>query len=125
MGALGSLNYFSLEKFVEDCIREREARKIWLNMRHDFAVPLYVPEDRQVLKGIREIAQKGAPKNSDHTLQNVDAFNNWRMKLAWAAEKKEYFPELKNTISQQITRVQRTSKEERATQLQETFFVNE
>jgi trimethylamine--corrinoid protein Co-methyltransferase len=125
MGALGSLNYFSLEKFVEDCIRERAARKTWLNTRHDFAVPLYVPEDPYVLKGIREILQKGAPKNADHTLRNVDAFINWRKKLASAAEEKEYFPELRVAVSDHQGRLERTSREETEAQLQETFFVNE
>ena len=125
MGALGSLNYFSLEKFVEDCRRERAARKVWLNTRHDFAVPLYFPEDQQVLKGIREIVQKGAPKHADHTLRNVDAFIKWRKKLSEAAEKKEYFPELQNTVRDRGERLHRTSGEESAVQLQETFFVNE
>ncbi len=125
MGALGSLNYFSLEKFIEDCKRERAARKVWLNMRHDFAVPLYVPEDPHVLKGIREIVQKGAPKNADHTLRNVDAFIKWRKKLSDAAEKKDYFPELQNTLRDHRKRLLRTSSEETAGQLQETFFVNE
>jgi trimethylamine--corrinoid protein Co-methyltransferase len=125
MGALGSLNYFSLEKFMEDCKRERAARMIWLNSRHDFIVPLYVPEDRNVLRGIREIAEKRGPKNADHTLQNVDAFIKWQKKLADAAEKKEYFPELRNTVRKNIGRIDRTSTAERVVQLQETFFVNE
>ena len=69
MGALGSLNYFSLEKFVQDCERERETRKIWLMTRHDFVVPLYLPKDKGVVRGIREIA--------DHTLNNISAFMDW------------------------------------------------
>ena len=40
MGAMGNLNYFSLEKFIEDCERERNARMQWLRTRHDFVVPL-------------------------------------------------------------------------------------
>jgi trimethylamine--corrinoid protein Co-methyltransferase len=125
MGALGSLNFFSLEKFVEDCKRERAARKVWLKMRHDFIVPLYVPEDKQVVRGIREIAEKGGPKNADHTLNNVGAFIKWRKKLAEATEKKPYFPDLRNTVRQDRDQLLRTSSADRATQLQETFFVNE
>ena len=124
MGALGSLNYFSLEKFIADCQREREARKAWLKARHDFVVPLYVPEDRQVVRGIREIAQKGGPKNADHTLNNVEAFINWRRKLAAAPAKKPYFPELQNTVSRDREELNRTSRDDRAAQLQETFYLN-
>ena len=59
MGAMGNLNYFSLEKFIQDCERERIARKQWLGTRHDFVVPLHVPEDPEAVVGIREIAEKG------------------------------------------------------------------
>ena len=123
MGAMGSLNFFSLEKFVEDCRREREARKVWLNTRHDFVVPLYVPEDRQVVRGIREIAEKGGAKNADHTLYNVEAFINWRKKLAAAPAKKPYFPELQNTVGKDREQLNRTSRTDRAAQLQETYFI--
>ena len=125
MGTLGSLNYFSLEKFVEDCKKERAARKIWLQKRHDFLVPLYVPEDKKVVSGIREIAEKGGPKNADHTLNNVDAFVKWRKKLVEASEKREYFPELPDTVRKERNQLNRTSRADRAAQLQETFFVNE
>jgi trimethylamine--corrinoid protein Co-methyltransferase len=125
MGALGSLNYFSLEKFVEDCQRERETRKIWLKARHDFVVPLYVPEDRQVVRGIREIAEKGGPKNADHTLNNVEAFTNWRRKLAGAPAQKPYFPELRSTVSKDREQLNRTPRADRAAQLQETYFIND
>lgn len=124
MGALGSLNFFSLEKFIEDCERERAARKVWLKMRHDFVVPLYVPEDKQVVKGIREIVEKGGPKNADHTLNNVGAFIEWRRKLAAATEKKPYFPELRNTVDKDSLDLNRTSPADRAAQLQDTFFLN-
>lgn len=123
MGTLGSLNYFSLEKFIEDCKRERAARKIWLKTRHDFAVPLYVPEDKQVVRGIREIAEKGGPKNADHTLTNVGAFINWRKRLADAIEKKSYFPELRNTVRKDRDQMKQTSHAGRETPLQETFFL--
>ena len=124
MGAMGSLNYFSLDKFVADCQRERDARKAWLKTRHDFVVPLYVPEDRQVVRGIREIAEKGGPKNADHTLNNVEAFINWRKKLARAPAQKPYFPELKSTVSKDREELNRTSRADRAAQLQETYFID-
>jgi trimethylamine--corrinoid protein Co-methyltransferase len=125
MGALGSLNYFSIEKFVEDCKREREARRKWLKMRHDFVVPLYVPEDKHVVRGIREIAEKGGPKNADHTLNNVGIFINWRRKLAEATEKKAYFPEFRDTVAKDRDQFNRAPRADRAVQLQETFFLNE
>jgi trimethylamine--corrinoid protein Co-methyltransferase len=125
MGTLGSLNYFSLEKFIEDCKRERAARKIWLGKRHDFFVPLYVPEDKHVVSGIREIAEKGGPKNADHTLNNVDAFIKWRQKLVEASERKEYYPELPDTVRKDRDQLKRASRADRAAQLQETFFVHE
>jgi trimethylamine--corrinoid protein Co-methyltransferase len=125
MGALGSLNFFSMEKFIEDCKRERAARKVWLKMRHDFAMPLYFPEDNSAVKGIREIAEKGGPKNADHTLNNVDAFINWRKKLVDMAEQKVYFPELEDTVQKERDQLNRASREDRATQFQETFVVGE
>lgn len=125
MGAMGSLNYFSLEKFIEDCERERAARRIWLKTRHDFILPLYVPEDRNVVKGIREIAEKGGPRNADHTLYNLEAFLNWRKKLADMAEEKTYFPELRTTVGIDREHLKRTSRADRAAQLQDTFFTSE
>jgi trimethylamine--corrinoid protein Co-methyltransferase len=125
MGTLGSLNFFSLEKFIQDCKRERVTRKLWLNMRHDFIVPLYLPEDKHVVRGIREIVEKGGPKNADHTLNNVGTFIDWRKKLIAEADKKDYFPELQDTIRKERDQLNRTPKAERAAQLQETFFVNE
>jgi trimethylamine--corrinoid protein Co-methyltransferase len=122
MGALGSLNYFSLEKFVQDCERERETRKIWLKTRHDFVVPLYLPEDKGVVSGIREIAEKGGPRNANHTLNNVGAFLGWRRRLTEAAAKKIYFPELRNSINHHRSRPQRVPREESTTQLQDTLF---
>jgi trimethylamine--corrinoid protein Co-methyltransferase len=124
MGSLGSLNYFSLDKFIEDCRRERADRRIWLKTRHDFIVPLYVPEDKQVVRGIREIAEKGGSKNADHTLNNVGVFIKWRQKLAEATLKKAYFPELRNTVLKDSDQLNRTSRTDQATQLQETFFLN-
>jgi trimethylamine--corrinoid protein Co-methyltransferase len=122
MGALGNLNFFSLEKFVQDCERERVARKMSLMTRHDFIVPLYLPEDKDVVKGIREIAEKGGPKNAEHTLNNVGTFYKWHAKLAEAARKKEYFPALDETINGEKGRLERGSEKESQTQLQDTFF---
>lgn len=107
MGALGNLNFFSLEKFIKDCEREREARKIWLRTRHDFIVPLYLPGDKRAVKGIREIAEKGGPKNADHTLENVGSFCNWHKRITEAALKKEYFPESSNSIKENVEMVER------------------
>ncbi len=125
MGAMGSLNFFSLEKFVEDCRREREARRVWLKTRHDFVIPLYFPEDKDALKGIREIAQRGGARNADHTLKNIDAFVKWRRKLAEASERKVYYPDYKDTVRMDRDEFKRTSPRETAIQLQETYFLNE
>jgi trimethylamine--corrinoid protein Co-methyltransferase len=122
MGALGSLNYFSLEKFIADCERERAARRIWLKTRHDFVVPLYLPEDKSALKGIREIAEKGGVKQADHTLTNVGTFENWLKLLTTVAEEKVYFPELRNAICGKSEDFKRVPAEEDKTQLQDTFL---
>ena len=122
MGALGSLNYFSLDKFVQDCERERETRKIWLKTRHDFVVPLYLPEDKGVVRGIREIAEKGGAKNADHTLNNLSAFIDWRKRLIEAADKKVYFPQLRNALQREKDELERVPKAARSTQLKDTLF---
>ncbi len=122
MGALGSLNFFSLEKFIQDCERERAARKIWLHTGHDFIIPLYLPEDRDVLKGIREIAEKGGAKNADHTLKNMGSFLKWHQALQQASEKKLYYPDLNDTINRDKSKAKRIPKEESITQLQDTFL---
>lgn len=117
LGTLGSLNFFSLEKFIQDCERERRARRLWIETRHDFIIPLYVPEDRQVISGIREIIQKGGPKNADHTLNNIDSFNQWNKKLAQLSEKKTYYPKLANTIIYHRNDDKRMSSEDHNSQL--------
>lgn len=122
MGALGNLNFFSLEKFIQDCQRERKARKMWLMTRHDFLIPLYLPEDKNVVYGIREIAEKGGPKNADHTLNNVGAFYSWHEKLAEVARQKEYFPDLDESVSLNKGGLARGSDEDSNTQLQDTFM---
>jgi trimethylamine---corrinoid protein Co-methyltransferase len=122
MGALGSLNFFSLEKFIEDCERERAARKIWLKTGHDFVIPLYLPEDKNVIGGIREIAEKGGAKNADHTLNNVGSFQRWHKTLQAASEKKLYYPDLNDTINRDKSRLKRVPEQESVTQLQDTFL---
>jgi trimethylamine--corrinoid protein Co-methyltransferase len=122
MGALGNLNYFSKEKFIQDCEWERGARKRWLQTRHDFLVPLYLPEDKHVVRGIREIMEKGGPKNADHTLTHVGAFLRWHDKLTAISHRKEYFPELDEKASEVPDSVVRGSEEDSQTQLQDTFL---
>lgn len=124
MGAMGSLNYFSLDKFIMDCEQEREARRIWLKTRHDFIIPLYFPEDKTSLNGIREIAQKGGAKNADHTLKNIGTFLIWLKKIEEMSKERTYYPELKDSMQNSQGNHLRTPKEERSQQLQETFFLD-
>lgn len=103
MGALGSLNFFSLEKFMEDCERERRSRIIFESIPKDAGViPMYFPGDDQALAGIREIAEKGNPKNTDHTLKNVDSFRLWEDSISQAAKKKRYYPQLNDIVIDKI-----------------------
>ena len=103
MGALGSLNFFSLEKFLEDCENERRSRMVFDAIPKDKGmIPLYFPGDEQVLSGIREIAEKGNPKNADHTLKNVDSFSQWEDTINQAARKKCYYPQLSDTVIDSI-----------------------
>ncbi len=103
MGALGSLNFFSLEKFSEDCERERRSRMIFDAIPKDKGIiPLYFPGDEQALAGIREIAEKGTPKNAEHTLKNVDSFRQWENIISQAAKKKHYYPQLNDTVLDSI-----------------------
>jgi len=100
MGALGSLNFFSLEKFIEDCTVERYADKLFQESKTGHGViPLYFPPDENALKGIREIVEKGNPKNADHTLKNVDAFMKWEEVINAAAMKRIYYPDLDDNVS--------------------------
>jgi trimethylamine--corrinoid protein Co-methyltransferase len=122
MGALGNLNYFCLEKFIQDCQRERDARRQWLTTRHDFLIPLYFPEDKHVVSGIKEIALKGGPKHADHTLINVGAFYRWHEKLAETARQKEHFPDLDESVGAEDRTLERGPEEESYTQLQDTFL---
>jgi trimethylamine--corrinoid protein Co-methyltransferase len=103
MGALGSLNFFSLEKFMEDCARERRSRIIFESIPKDIGmIPMYFPGDDQALAGIREIAEKGNPKNADHTLKNVDSFRLWEERIIQAAKKKCYYPQLNDIVIDKI-----------------------
>jgi trimethylamine---corrinoid protein Co-methyltransferase len=103
MGALGSLNFFSLEKFLEDCDRERGSMMIFDAIPKDKGmVPLYFPGDDQALAGIREIAEKGNPKFADHSLKHVDSFRQWEGIVRQAAKKKRYYPQLNDTFIDSI-----------------------
>jgi trimethylamine--corrinoid protein Co-methyltransferase len=103
MGALDNLTFFSLEKFLEDCERERHSRTIFDAIPKDKGViPLYFPGDAQALAGIREIAEKGNPKDADHTLKNVDSFGQWEDTILQAAKKKRYYPQLNDIVIESI-----------------------
>jgi trimethylamine--corrinoid protein Co-methyltransferase len=103
MGALGSLNFFSLEKFLEDCERERQSKQAFAESPKDRGIiPLYFPGDAEALSGIREIAEKGNPKSADHTLKNVDAFRLWENTINAAARKKIYYPHINDTVIERI-----------------------
>jgi trimethylamine--corrinoid protein Co-methyltransferase len=103
MGALGSLNFFSLEKFLEDCERERSSRAIFDGIPKDEGmIPLYFPGDEEALEGIREIAEKGNPNAADHTLKNVDSFRQWEVVIRQAAGKKLYYPQLDDIVMDAI-----------------------
>jgi trimethylamine--corrinoid protein Co-methyltransferase len=105
MGALGSLNFFSLEKFLEDCERERRSKQVFDESPKDRGViPMYFPADDETLAGIREIAEKGNPKSADHTLKNVDSFRLWEAAINEAARKKIYYPQLNDTVIEIIGR---------------------
>ncbi len=105
MGAMGSLNFFSLEKFEEDCQRERKNLTLFKEAPKDIGViPLYLPTDTEAMEGIREIGEKGGPKNAEHTLRNVDAFIKWEELVNSAARKKLYFPDINDTVIERINR---------------------
>jgi trimethylamine--corrinoid protein Co-methyltransferase len=77
LGAMGNLNFFSLEKFKEDCRREREARYGRTSEVEPALWSLYFPEDDQAMEAIRELGEKGNPRSTDHTLRNVGVFDRW------------------------------------------------
>lgn len=92
LGAMGSLNFFSLEKFNEDCEREAGARKDFVQTSETGILPLELPADPQAFEAIRDMAEKGNPRSTDHTLQNVKSFMDWETGVEEAeAEKAGYF----------------------------------
>jgi trimethylamine--corrinoid protein Co-methyltransferase len=103
MGALGSLNFFSLEKFEEDCERERKNSKLFATAPVDKGIiPLYTPADQEAMEGIKEIGEKGGPKNAEHTLRKVDSFINWENSINEAAQNKLYYPNINDTVIEMI-----------------------
>jgi trimethylamine--corrinoid protein Co-methyltransferase len=99
LGALDSLNFFSLEKFVQDCERERRDQTIFASVIESKGIiPLYFPTDDHALEGIREIAEKGNPKSADHTLRNVDSFSLWEERIKDATTRKLYYPQLNDMV---------------------------
>lgn len=79
LGAMGNLNFFSREKFVEDCRRELAAKK--RQPVPPVPAPLHLPGDAHALDAVREIALRGNPRNTDHCLQHVDDFARWMAHL--------------------------------------------
>lgn len=103
MGAMGSLNFFSLEKFEEDCERERKNLKLFLKAPADRGIiPLHTPTDKEAMEGIKEVAEKGGPKNAEHTLRTVESFFKWEKIINTAAQKKLYYPNINDTVIEMI-----------------------
>ena len=55
-------------------------------------------------------------------MNNTGVFLNWQKKIIEMSEKKVYFPELQNSLQKEKGNELRTTQEETAQQLQETFF---
>ncbi|MDM8536774.1 trimethylamine methyltransferase family protein [Desulfobacterales bacterium HSG17] len=93
LGAMGSLNFFSLEKFNEDCEREASARKEFARNQHPETgiLPIELPADLQAFEAIRDMAEKGNPRSTDHTLQNVKSFMDWENRVEEAEQEKAGF----------------------------------
>ena len=103
MGALGSLNFFSLDKFLEDCQRERRSKAAFDAIPKDKGmIPMYFPADDQAMAGIREIAEKGNPRDADHTLKNVGSFNQWEDTINQAAQRRLYYPQVNDIVINSI-----------------------
>ncbi len=78
LGAMGNLNFFSLEKFILDCEKERTARQsLQSNSDDGFIRPLYLSGDPEAAEAVREMALKGNPRYTDHCLRNIGAFEAW------------------------------------------------
>ncbi|MCD4676623.1 MAG: trimethylamine methyltransferase family protein [Desulfobacula sp.] len=103
LGAMGSLNFFSIEKFIQDCEREKKSSKIFNQAPKDKGIiPLYLPADDNTLEGIKDIAEKGNPKSAEHTLRNVESFMKWEKTINDAARQKLYYPQLSDTVIERI-----------------------
>lgn len=83
LGALGNLNFFSMEKFEEDCRRELVAAS--RQPAPPVPAALHLPRDERALDAVREIAVRKNPRNTDHSLQHVDDFARWMADLDRAA----------------------------------------
>lgn len=87
LGAMGSLNFFSLPKFMQDCECEAKAREAFVD---NGVLPLHFPADDNAVEAIKEMAERGNPRNTDHTLRNVQSFMDWENKIIEEAGKQEY-----------------------------------
>ncbi len=76
LGAMGNLTYFSPAKFLEDCRQEAFATREYA-AGAAVVPPLHLPADDSALEGIREMAEKGNPMVTDHSLRHVDSFRRW------------------------------------------------
>ena len=87
-GALGNLNFFSLHKFSEDCKMEAEARA---GFRKDVlggldVLPNFLPADDHAIQAIEELAERGNPMATSHSLRNVGSFMAWENRFAQEME---------------------------------------
>jgi trimethylamine--corrinoid protein Co-methyltransferase len=77
LGAMGTLNYFNVDKFVRDCELERVAQTYGPG-ESPRPLPLVLPHDETALEGIREMALKGCnARHTDHCLQHLQSFTEW------------------------------------------------
>ena len=102
MGALGSLNFFSVENSWKIANVSAIPGRSLNRAPRIRVIPLYFPGDDHALDGIREIAEKGNPRFAEHTLKNVDSFRQWEKSINDAAEKKLYCPQLNDTVLEEI-----------------------
>ena len=88
---------------MEDCEREKNSKQVFDGIPKDKGViPMYFPGDDRSLAGIREIAEKGNPRDAEHTLNNVDSFRLWEDAIKQAAKKKVYYPQLNDVVIEGI-----------------------
>lgn len=103
-------------------IRRQHSRRLCLRFQ---ALPLSFHRRKGLFQGrqdLEEIAEKGGPKNAEHTLNHVGAFYRWHARLVDAAREKEYFPKLDPTVNGANGKLERGSEEDGYTQLQDTFL---